>query len=164
MSRHARFRAPIAASVAGLICAMALGGCMTERVKPTPSQAVLQTRAGEGVKPAACPVGDIASVSPMEVGFGFAQTALGDVAQRQVAKAAVWLKCNPGVEVVILPSADSHGPIAHQQEIAQARAKAVVDGLRGAGATEAVIRTLAMGAPDQLAAPHLVITARSRGW
>jgi outer membrane protein OmpA-like peptidoglycan-associated protein len=100
----------------------------------------------------------------LEIGFGYAETGLGDAGQQQVAKAADWLKCNPGVEVVILPSADSHGTPAQQQALASARAKAVVDGLRAAGATNAVIRTLAMDAPDPAKAAHLTIKARSRGW
>src|SRR5258706_11540742 len=102
------------ALAAGLVCALALTGCLTKPVKPAPSQAVLQTRAREGAKPAACAVEDLSSVSPMEVGFGFEETQLGDAARQRVAKAAAWLKCNPGVEVVIKPAADNHGTPAYQ--------------------------------------------------
>jgi outer membrane protein OmpA-like peptidoglycan-associated protein len=160
MSRHAL---PHALAIS-LACATTMSGCLTKPVKQAPSQAILQARAREGAKPAACTGEDLASVSPMEAGFGFEETQLSDAAQQRVAKAAAWLKCNPGVEVVILPAADSHGTPAHQQELAQARAKAVVDQLRTLGATQAVIRTVAVGAADPVTAPHLVISARGRGW
>ncbi len=166
MSRYALLRAhrPTSALTVSIVCALALTGCLTQRVKPAPSQAVLQTRAREGAKPAACTGEDLASVSPIDAGFGFEETQLGDAALQRVVKAAAWLNCNPGVEVVILPAADSHGTPAHQQELAQARAKAVVDQLRTLGATQAVIRTMAVGAADPVTAPHLVILARGRGW
>ena len=161
-----RYALPHALAIS-LVCATALSGCLTKPVKPTPSQAVLQsrqTRAQEGAKAAACTAEDLASISPMEVGFGFEETQLGEAAQQRVAKAAAWLKCNPGVEVVILPAADSHGTPAHQQELAQARAKAVIDQLRALGATQPVIRAVAAGAPDPVSGPHFVISARGRGW
>jgi outer membrane protein OmpA-like peptidoglycan-associated protein len=164
MSRYALPPALPHALAIGLVCATALTGCLTKPVKPAPSEAILQTRAREGAKPAACAVEDLASISPMEVGFGFGETQLGEAAQQRVAKAAAWLKCNPGVEVVVLPAADNHGTPARQQELAQARAKAVVDQLRALGATQAVIRAVAAGAPDPVTAPHFVIQARGRGW
>ena len=166
MSRSAllRPRRPASALTVSLVCALALTGCLTQRVKPTPSQAVLQTRAREGAKPAACAREDLASISPMEAGFGFEETQIGEAARQTLAKAAAWLNCNPGVEVVVLPAADSHGTPAHQQELAQARAKAVVDQLRALGAIQAVIRTVAVGGADPVTAPHLVISARGRGW
>jgi outer membrane protein OmpA-like peptidoglycan-associated protein len=158
-----RYALPHALAIS-LVCATTMSGCLTKPVKPAPSQAILQTRAREGAKPAACTGEDLASISPTEAGFGFEETQLGEAALQRVAKAAAWLKCNPGVEVVIVPAADSHGTPAHQQELAQARAKAVVDQLRALGATQAVIRTVAVGAADPLTAPHLVISARGRGW
>jgi outer membrane protein OmpA-like peptidoglycan-associated protein len=159
MSRSALFPA-LAAS---LVCATALSGCLTPRAKPTPSAAVEQARARVGVKADACAVGDLASVSPISVGFGFQETTLDEAAQRNVAKAAAWLKCNPGVEAVILPSADAHGTADKQRDLAAARAKVVVDQLRALGA-QSVVRTLAADAPDPVTAPHLVILAQGRGW
>lgn len=152
------------ALAASLACAAALSGCLTHHAKPTPSAAVLQARAGEGKTASACTGAKLETVSPTEVGFGFQETTLGEVAQQRVAKAAAWLKCNPGVEVVIQPFADSHGAPAQQQALAAGRGKAVVDQLRAQGATEAVIRTLPMGAADPVTAPHLLIVARGRGW
>ncbi|MDB5462668.1 MAG: hypothetical protein JWP23_1057 [Phenylobacterium sp.] len=147
-----------------LVCAATLSGCLTPPAKPAPSSAILQARAGQGAKPAACAVADLATVSPVNVGFGFEATQVDEVAQRRLTTAADWLKCNPGVEVVIKPAADSHGTPAHQEQLAQARATAVVEQLRAMGATQALIRTLAAGAADPVTAPHMVIEAGGRGW
>lgn len=155
--------AHLQALAAGLACAAALSGCLTPRVKPTPSAAVIQARAAEGSKANACALGDLASVSPINVAFGFGETKLDNLALRRVAKAADWLKCNAGVEVVILPAADAHGTAAQQQDLASVRAKAVVDQLRALGA-QPVIRILAAGKPDPVTTPHLVIEAQGRGW
>jgi outer membrane protein OmpA-like peptidoglycan-associated protein len=147
-----------------LICGITLSGCLTSPAKPPPSPAVLQARAGQGAKPAACAASDLATVSPVDVGFGFEDAQVGEVALRRLTKAADWLKCNVGVEVVIKPAADNHGTPAHQEQLAHARATAVVEQLRALGATQAVIRTLAVGAADPVTAPHLVIAAQGRGW
>jgi len=146
-----------------LACATTLSGCLTPRAKPAPSAAVEQARARVGVKTGACALGDLASVSPVNVGFGFGDAKLDQAALRKVAEAADWLKCNPGVQVAILPAADGHGTAAQQQALAASRAKAVVDQLRSLGA-QPVIHTLAEGAPDPVTAPHLVILAQGRGW
>jgi outer membrane protein OmpA-like peptidoglycan-associated protein len=159
MSRSAFFPA-LAAS---LVCAVALSGCLTPRAKPAPSVAVQEARARVGAKVDACAVGDLASVSPVTVGFGFGETTLDETAQRHLAKAAAWLKCNTGVEVTILPSADAHGTPAKQRDLAAGRAKAVLDQLRTLGA-QSVVHTLAADAPDPVTAPHLVIRAEGRGW
>ena len=151
------------ALAASLIVATTLGGCLTPRVKAPPSAAVQEARARAGVKADACAVGDLASISPVTVGFGFGETALDETAQRKVANAAAWLKCHAGIEVAILPGADAHGTAAKQRGLAAARAKAVVDRLRMLGA-QSVVHTLAADAPDPLTAPHLVIRAEGRGW
>ena len=160
MSRSA-FLPAVAAS---MICATTLSGCLTPPAKPAPSAAILQARAGQGAKPAACAVADLATVSPVNVGFAFENAQVDEVAQRRLTTTADWLKCNPGVEAVIKPAADSHGTPAHQEQLAQARAAAVVEQLRAQGATQAVIRTLAVGAADPVTAPHMVIEAQGRGW
>jgi len=159
MSRSALF--PCLA--AGLICATTISACVTPRAKPVPSAAVQEARARVGVKANPCAVGDLASVSPVTVGFGFQETTLDETAQRNLAKAADWLKCNAGVEVAILPGADAHGTAAKQRDLAAARAKVVVDQLRTLG-VQSVVRTVAADAPDPVTAPHLVILAQGRGW
>lgn len=159
MSRPALF--PLLA--ASLACAVALSGCLTPRAKPAPSPAVQEARARIGAKANACAVGDLASVSPVIVGFGFAETTLDEAGLRKVGKAADWLKCNPNVPVTILPASDSHGSTAERQALAASRAKAVVDQLRVLGA-QPVIHAVAEGAPDPQSVPHLVIRAEGRGW
>src|SRR5437879_7965418 len=128
------------AVVASMICATTLSGCLTPPAKPAPSAAILQARAGQGAKPAACAVADLATLSPVNVGFGFEDTQVDEVAQRKLTTAADWLKCNPGVEVVIKPAADSHGTPAHQEQLAHARATAVTGPPRAPGATQPGIR------------------------
>lgn len=153
----------IPAAAASLLFAATLGGCLTPQAKPAPSAAVKEARARVGVKAPDCAVGDLASVSPITIGFGFGATTLDEPAQRQVAKAASWLKCHAGVEASILPGADAHGTQAQQRDLAATRAKAVLDQLRTLGA-QSVVHTVAAGAPDPVTPPHLVINAQGRGW
>jgi outer membrane protein OmpA-like peptidoglycan-associated protein len=157
-------RAPLPALAASLACAAALSGCLTPHVKPTLSQAVVQARAGVGAKPTTCPAGDLATLSPLEMGFGFDDPALTEADHSRLGGAARWLACHPHVEVVIRPDADRHGDAPHQDGLAQRRGQAVVDELRNLGARDAVIDLLARGAPDPVTAPHLVISAKGRGW
>jgi len=157
-------RALLPALAATLACAALLSGCLTHRVQPVLSKAVVEARASAGAKASACTAGDLASLSPMDVGFAFDDAAITEAAQSRLAAAARWLSCNPKTEVVILPSADSHGDAAHLQDLAQRRAQAVQDRLRALGATGAVIHVLGRGAADPVTAPHLVINAIGRGW
>jgi len=158
------FRTQITAFAASFACAAALAGCMTPHVQPALSQAVVQARAGAGQTPAACPADDLATLSPLDVGFGFDDAAVSEVGRQRLAGAARWLACHPGIQVVIAPNADRHGDAAHQTDLASRRAQAVADELRSQGAREAVIQTLARGAADPVSAPHLLITAKGRGW
>ena len=157
-------RALISVLAVSLVCATALSACLTPHVQPTLSQAVVQARAAAGAKPAACPVGEVATVSPVEVGFGFDDAAVTEVGHKRLAAAVRWLACSPHAEVVVRPDADRHGDAAHQDDLAQRRAQAVEGELRSLGAKDAVIRILARGAPDPVSAPHLVISAKGRGW
>jgi outer membrane protein OmpA-like peptidoglycan-associated protein len=157
-------RTVISALAVSLACAAALSGCLTPHVQPTLSKAVVQARAGAGAKPAACPSSDLATISPVEIAFGFDEATLPEVGHDRLAVAARWLACNRQVQVVIAPAADRHGDAAHQADLASRRAQAVEVDLRSQGAKDAVIQTLAAGAPDPVSAPHLVINARGRGW
>jgi outer membrane protein OmpA-like peptidoglycan-associated protein len=157
-------RTVISALAVSLACAAALSGCLTPHVQPALSQAVVQARAGAGAKPAACPSSDLATISPVEIAFGFDEATLPEVGHSRLADAARWLACNRQVPVVIAPAADRHGDAAHQADLASRRAQAVEGDLRSQGAKDAVIQTLAAGAPDPMTAPHLVINARGRGW
>jgi outer membrane protein OmpA-like peptidoglycan-associated protein len=157
-------RTVISALAATLVSAAALTGCLTPKVQPALSQAVVQARAGAGAKSAACPSSDLGAISPLEVAFGFDEATVPEVGHTRLAAAARWLACNPRVQVVIAPTADRHGDAAHQSDLASRRAQAVEGELRSQGAKDAVIQTLAAGAPDPVSAPHLLINAKGRGW
>jgi outer membrane protein OmpA-like peptidoglycan-associated protein len=149
---------------AGLLCAASLTGCLTQRVKPPPSPAVLQARAVRTAKPAACSPGGLEAISPLDASFAFDDATVSAVGQQRLAAAVRWLGCNPGVEVVIKPDGDNHGDAAHLNDLAQRRATAVSEQLRGLGATAPVIHMLSRNAADPVAAPHLLINAIGRGW
>jgi outer membrane protein OmpA-like peptidoglycan-associated protein len=128
------------------------------------SQAVVQARSGASTKTAACTGADLASVSPVDMSFGFDEATLSETGQKGLSQAAAWLVCNPHTEVVIVPDADNHGDAAHLNDLAQRRAKAAAEQLRALGAKDAVIRILSRGAADPVTTPHLVINAQGRGW
>jgi outer membrane protein OmpA-like peptidoglycan-associated protein len=157
-------RTPLSALAATLLCATTLCGCLTPHVQPTLSQAVIQARARAGVEPAPCASSDLSTVSPVEVAFGFDEATVPEVGHQRLALAARWLVCNPHVPVVIRPDADRHGDAAHQNDLASRRAQAVNDELRSLGAKDPIIQIVARGAPDPMTAPHMVITAKGRGW
>lgn len=154
----------LTSSLALLACAFALSGCLTQRVQPKPSSAVLESRTHAVAKPAACTPGGLEAISPVRVGFPFDDAEMPEAGSRRLAAATRWLLCNPGVEVAILPDADAHGDTAHQNDLAQRRAQATVATLRAQGATAAVLHITPRGAPDPIATPHLVIEANGRGW
>jgi len=154
----------LAPGLAAALLVASLAGCTTPRVKPAPSQAILQARAARAAKPPACASGGLETISPLDAEFGFDDATVSEVGQKRLAAAAQWLACNPGVEVVIKPDADNHGDAAHVADLAHRRAQAVADDLRSLGAKTAVIHMLSRGAADPVAAPHLLINATGRGW
>lgn len=158
------FRKLITALAAGLVCAGGLSACLTQQIKPAPSQAILQARAQRSIKPAACAPGGLETISPLDASFAFDDATVTEVGKQRLTAAAKWLGCNPGVEVVIKPDADSHGDDAHQNALAQHRAQAVADQLRSLGATAAVLHLLPRNGADPVTAPHLLINANGRGW
>ena len=162
MSRRAR----LSALAVSLACATALSGCLTPHVQPTLSSAVVESRAraGAAAKAAACQIGGLEAISPVDMAFAFDEAAISEEGRLHVAAAARWLACNPGVEVVIKPDADNHGEPPHLQELAQQRAQATLAALRDLGAKDAVVHTLGRNGADPVAAPHLVINAQGRGW
>ena len=160
MTKASRLKiAPLA-----LLATVALSGCMTDRIKPQPSAAIREARAHRE-RPAtpACPATALAEVSPVFVGFPFAETELADPMLKVVDGAAAWLVCHPGVQVVIRGDADVHGDAAAQNLLADRRAKVVAARLRSAGATLPVIQILPRGAPDP-AAGVLFIKAEGQRW
>ncbi len=157
------FQRAFAPALATFVLSATLGGCTTPHVTPPPSQAVVQARQAREAKPTACAPGGLATVSPVNLDFGFDDAKLSEVGQQRLAAAAHWLACNPGVAVVILPGAD-HGDEAHLTQLASNRAKSAVDQLRALGAVGPTIHTLARGGADPVSEPHLVINATGRGW
>lgn len=153
-------RAHRLATLLALGAAVALSGCLTQRVKPTPSKAVADARAHRTAAPApACPVlGDTASV-----GFGFGAATIGEVAQPELERVAQLLACHPQVSAVIVGQADGHGTDAEQKTLAQARAEAVAAGLRIRGVAAARLR-LVQGAAPPAAEGRLVVMAEGRRW
>jgi outer membrane protein OmpA-like peptidoglycan-associated protein len=157
------YRTPLLALVA-LALAASLGGCTTPVENPATSQAILDARASAKARGAGCTAEKLETLSPVDADFPFDDAQVTDVGRRRLEAAAHWLGCNPGVEVVILPQADSRGEKAHLDELAKHRADATAQVLRDAGAKAAVIRIVARDATDPMTGPHLVIDARGRGW
>ena len=147
-----------------LLCAAALSGCLTPRVKVDVSPAIAQARAAASARAAACPTDTLETLSPVIVAFGFDDDKVPEVGDDHLRAAAKWLSCHPGIEVVIAPDADNHGDAAHLNDLAQRRGKAVAERLRALGATAPTLRTLPRGGADPVSAPHLVVKAQGRGW
>jgi outer membrane protein OmpA-like peptidoglycan-associated protein len=156
-----RFAAP---ALLLIFAAVTLSGCLTPRVTPRPSAAIVTARKGAGAKPAACQLGDLARVSPTVATFPFDDATIDETGNRRLAAAAAWLNCNPGVPVVVAPTADNHGTAQHQKDLAVSRAQAVTAALRALGARSAVIHALALGGADPVSGPHLIVQADGRGW
>ena len=160
---HARPHTLAHALLIGLAAAPLLAGCLTPRVKAPPSAAVIQARAGAGQKPAACGIDKLEDVSPTAATFGFDLAEISETGHERLIRAAAWLKCNPGVEAVILPAAQSRGKPEHEKDLTLHRGQAVQAELSALGVTNTV-RVLAPGAADPVQGPHLVIQAADRGW
>ena len=155
-------RRPLAPLV--LVACLSLAGCLTPKVQPPPSAAILAARAALNAKPATCQPGGLDALSPLLVGFPYDEAQMPEAGTKRLTEAARWLSCNPGTEVVILPSADGRGDAAHMEALATKRAQATLETLRSLGAASAVIHILARNATDPVSTPHLVIQAAGRGW
>ena len=154
----------VSALAVSLFCATTLSGCLTPRLQPAPSKAIVDARARAGAKAGACPTEGLEAVSPLNVGFAFDDAAVTEMGHNRLTTAAKWLACNPTIEVVIQPDADHHGAPAHLNELAQQRGQAVMSQLRMLGATGNVIHLLPRDGKDPVTAPHLLIVAEGRGW
>lgn len=153
-----RFRAAAAA-----MAAVALSGCMTERVRPEPSQAVVEARAARAAKAAAC--ADALPSAPISAPFGFQTAELSETGKQRLDAAGRVLACRPAARVVIQASADQRGTEAEQAALADQRRAAVAAYLARAGVEAG--RIAAGPAPAPAAAPGgdvLVIHAEGQGW
>lgn len=159
----ARRRSAAATFHLGLVLTAALGlsGCLTPRVKPTPSAAVLEARQHRDAKaPPPCPALD----GPISVGFGFGEAAIGELALPAVVQAAQLMTCHPGISALIVGQADVHGTEAEQRKLSEARANAVAAALRERGVAPGRIATQIQGTTPPGDATHLVVLAEGRRW
>ncbi len=147
-----------------LVGGAALSGCLTPRVKAPASAAVVEARQRVTQKAPTCGDTSLADVSPTSATFPFDDSLLDEMGAMRMRKVTAYLACHPQTPVVILPAADHHGDPAHEKDLAGRRAQAVTAALREGGATNAVIRMVAMGGKDPLTEPHILINAEGRGW
>jgi outer membrane protein OmpA-like peptidoglycan-associated protein len=147
--------------LAALAAAAGLGGCVTHRVNPTLSRAVVDARAHRNVpRTAACP----ALSSPVSVGFAFSESSLNELAAPALRSAGQQLTCYPQVSAVIVGQADGHGTDVEQRQLAQARAEAVAQDLRGRGIVAGRLQTQVQGTAPEADAGRLVVLAEGRRW
>jgi len=154
----------LAAALVALAAPLALSACLTPKAKPPPSAAIVEARKGVGQKAPPCAATQLTDVSPAMASFPFDDSLLDEEGQRAVRGVAQFLSCHPGIQIVVLPSADKHGDDAHQKDLVGRRAQAVLAALRADGAASATVHMLAPGAADPVSAPHVVINAVGRGW
>lgn len=148
-------------AVAIAAAALGLSGCLTARVKPTPSAAVLEAREHrEKPAPVACPAID----APISVGFGFGEATLSDLATPSVAEAAQLLACHPQASALVVGQADAHGTPDEQKALAEGRAEAVVAALRARGVAPARLATQTQGTPPAAEVGRVVVLAEGRRW
>lgn len=154
-------RTRAAAFVALAAAALGLSGCLTARVKPTPSAAVIEAREHrERHAPPPCAAID----GPVSIGFGFGESAINELALPSVTEAAQLLTCHPAVTALIVGQADVHGTEAEQRKLAQDRANAVAAALAERGVAPGRLATQAQGTAPSGDAAHLVVLAEGRRW
>lgn len=147
--------------LAALAAAAGLGGCTTHRIEPTLSRAVVDARAQRDVTHAApCP--DLSS--PVSVGFAFSESSLNELAVPALESVGLQLTCHPQVSALIVGQSDGHGTDAEQRQLAQARAEAVAQDLRGRGIVAGRLQTQVQGTAPQGDAGRLVVLAEGRRW
>jgi peptidoglycan-associated lipoprotein len=150
------------AAVLALFLAAALGGCMTKRVQPTPSLAVVQTRAAaiqQKAHPETRCATEPATMDPVVAPFAYGKAEITEEGAEALDTAAAWLACRPQVVVVATGEADASGSKAVQATLPARRAQAVRDYLSAHGVSGE--RLLAA---RPAAGEVLEIQAKGRGW
>ncbi|WP_297693796.1 OmpA family protein [Phenylobacterium sp.] len=144
------------------LAALALGGCVTHSVRPTPSKAILEARAHHtvAIRPNTCP--ELAS--PAAVEFGFEENALSELDTPALDTLTAGLACHPGVSAIVVGEADGHGTAAEQHKLAGERAQAVVADLQRRGVAAARLTSQVEGKEPAGDAQHVVILAQGRRW
>jgi outer membrane protein OmpA-like peptidoglycan-associated protein len=147
-----------------LAATLALSACVTHRVEPTLSRAVIDARARKDVPTAASVCGPLSS--PASVGFGFGEAALSDLATPAVEQAAQQLACHPQIGAIVAGRGDGHGTAQEQLKLAGDRANAVAAALkaRGVAAGRISLDISADAKPPAGDAAHLVVMAEGRRW
>ncbi|MDB5418167.1 MAG: OmpA family [Phenylobacterium sp.] len=146
--------------LAAFAAAAGLGGC-THSVDATLSRAVVDARAHRDVThTAACP----ALSSPVSVGFAFSESSLNELAAPALESAGLQLTCHPQVSALIVGQSDGHGTDAEQRQLAQTRAEAVAQDLRGRGIVAGRLQTQVQGTAPEGDAGRLIVLAEGRRW
>lgn len=158
--RPNRLAARLALGIA-LGAALGLAGCLTPRVKPAPSKAVAEARAHRATPaPVVCPE----PASPLSVGFGFGDAALGELTAQAMDQAGRTLACHPQLTALIVGQADGHGTEADRKALAQGRARAVAQALESRGVAAARLSVQVEGTAPAGDAGRMVILAEGRRW
>jgi outer membrane protein OmpA-like peptidoglycan-associated protein len=150
--------------ILALLCAAPLvSGCMTRRVEPQISQAVLEARARANVPPTGCAALGVSAAAPVSVRFPFKEAELQAPAVRALDQAAAWLACNPTASAAISGAGDAVGTPEQRQDLAARRVEAALAHLAQRGVSADRVRRLTptTGAPP---AGVLIIQAEGRGW
>jgi outer membrane protein OmpA-like peptidoglycan-associated protein len=140
-----------------------LTGCMTPRIKPAPSPAVVEARA-HAAQARAHPAGLCAGVSldpavPLAVPFGYEKDELTEAGRGALDDAAAWLICRPAAVAAVTGEADPTGTEETRKAIAARRVVAV----RAYLAAHGVAASRLLAAPPA-SGEVLSVIARGRGW
>lgn len=142
---------------------LALGGCTTARVKPQPSQAVLDARKAQDAKAQAC--AEITETPPIVATFAFQTAELSQTAKARLDEARHWLTCRPQLAARVEASADRRGSGADQTALARQRRAAITAYLAAGGVQPARIREAQKDEAAQPAsADVVVIRGEGQGW
>lgn len=146
-----------------LLAGLALTGCMTPRIKPAPSPAVVEARAS-AVQARAHPASLCASVSldpavRLDVPFAYDKDELTETGRDALDQAAAWLICRPAAVAAIVGESDPTGTEERRKAIAAARVAAARTYLTAHGVAAA--RLLA---DKPASGEFLSIAAKGRGW
>ncbi|WP_091735038.1 OmpA family protein [Phenylobacterium immobile] len=148
---------------AGLAAALFLNGCMTPRLKPAPSQAVLDARAARDAKAAAC--ADITETPLIVATFGFQTAELSETAKLRLDEARHWLTCRTTMTARIEAIADRRGSEADQANLTRQRRSAISAYLVAGGVQPArIVEAEAAASAQPAASDVLVIRGEGQGW
>jgi peptidoglycan-associated lipoprotein len=149
-------------AILALCLAAALGGCMTKRVQPAPSPAIVEARAAaaaQKVHPTTRCATEPATMDPVAAPFAYGKAEITEEAAEALDAAAAWLSCRPEVVVVATGEADASGSKAVQATLPARRAQAVRDYLAAHG-----VSAERLPAARPASGEVLEIRAKGRGW